>query len=159
MTVSRFKMSAYLAASLSELRDLRQKWLAEGRAAAHDLRLIVETFGQPVASRYHCVSYLTIKTARAQAWLYEHQGPWIGTTYEHRARLWIEVRQITAANIYFRNAQFVTEVDSVFIPGPWIDELLALAPGARDAVSERRAAIDERERRKLLEILGIGTLV
>lgn len=151
--------STYLTYTLPELQALKERWLAEGKRIARDLRLVVQTFGSPVESHYCCLTYMTLKTERAQAWLYEHSGPWQGAAFEHRAKVWVEVNDVCAARLYFRNGAVTTEIDSVYVPNPAIDELLAMAAGAQERVQAAANALDERERNKLIEVLGIGKIV
>lgn len=151
--------SPYLSLTLSELKTLRRSWLDQGRAQAQALREVVEILGEQVGSRYTPTLYRTIKTYRAQAWLYETTAGWAGDRYQVRGRLWVEVGKVTVANLYFWDGEYQAECDSVYIPGPWLDEILAMGDAARAEIEHCQAERDARERQWLIEQLGIGVIV
>lgn len=151
--------SPYLLLSLEALKTLRRQWLAEGSGRAQELRQVVETLGSHVGCKYQPTIYRTVKTVHCQAWYYETSTSWGGDHYRRQARLWVEVEGVTVANLYFWDGEYLAERDSVYIPGPWLDELLAMGEEARAEIERCQAEKDYYDRQRIIEELGIGKIV
>lgn len=152
--------SPYLIYSLPELRTLRRSWLAEGAKRAQELRQVVETLGAPVGGcKFMPTVYKVLKTSMGQAKLYESSVGWGGDHWRLRGRLWVEVEGVVVCNLYFWDGEYLAERDSVYIPGPWIDEILEMGDAARAEIERCQAEKDEWARRQLIDELGIGKIV
>jgi hypothetical protein len=152
-------MTDLSALALPELTALKADWLKQGRAHALTLRLVVRTFGAPADTHFHAAFFRRMDGAHGTAYYYESEGGYNGHGYNRKGRLWIEADGVTAANLYYWNGDIEPQRDEIFIPGPWIDELLAMAPAASKEVERKSEAITERERRRLIQALGIGILI
>jgi len=152
--------SIYSTYTLQDLRTLRQSWLAEGRKRAHELRQVIETLGEPVGGcKFLPTTYKLLKTKIVQAKLYESPVGWGGDHWRLRGRLWAEVEGVTVCNLYFWDGEYIAEFDSVYIPGPWLDELLEMGTSAQAEIDRVQAQRDERQRQQLIDELGIGKIV
>jgi hypothetical protein len=159
--------SQFADLSLSDLRELRSTWLEQGRRDAPKLLTVVRALGanvkaRPVTRAFDPNEFKQIDAGAATAYYVRSTGTYNPALKEYNtfSRLWIELRGETVVNLYYVNDQLDPSVhDAVFIPGAWVDALLAMEPTARAALDLAQARNDEKERGELLALLGIGKVI
>ena len=123
-----------------ELTALKRTWYAEALAATIPAQCatIARELGEPVNDRYG-PKYRFAFTVSS-----ELAGVVYVDDYGHYMTVHVNGREVLSTH----------SNDGLFVPGPWVDELLGRYDAARSQADAERAVRDEHDRQRLLTLLG-----
>lgn len=155
--------SPYAILTLEELKTLRAEFLAEGQKLAPALRKIITTLGKPQIdpTGRMPLNFQGIAGAGWQAYFWEIDDARDvrGKCWHTHGRLWIEYGNQVPVRLEYADGDLNPLPGSVFIPGRWIDELLALEVQADQVIQSRCDIAETCERERLIVEMGIGVLI
>jgi hypothetical protein len=153
----------YSTYSLGQLKQLRSSWLTAGVKIAPTLRKILETLGAPQSDPTHrCPRVFAGVFAQgwqAYLWEIEDTRDVRNNCWHTHGTLWVEVGNETPVRIHYQNGQVVTTDESVFVPGRWTAELLALEVDADQTIQCRADLVEANELESMRKLLCIGELI
>lgn len=151
--------------SLAELRQIRREYLRQGAENFEALALVVNVFGSP--AEIHGRQFRVWQRGRVTA-LYHVEGErYLASEkrYEETEVLSIfldleDLRGLENPELvqvcYLRCGDAVVQEEQKFIPGQWLQDMLAEYDAANRVQEQQRDLIRERERQALIRELMIG---
>jgi hypothetical protein len=155
--------SNYLTYSLDQLRELRAGWLVQSVLAAPVLKKVVTTLGQPqndpTGRMPNTFQGIAGNGWQAYYWEIDDARDVKHNRWHTHGRLWIEAGNHTPVRLEYEDGNLCTQPGSVYIPGRWVDELLAMESRANQVIETRVDLGDMSERESLIAELCIGVLI
>ncbi|RPJ39272.1 MAG: hypothetical protein EHM35_02765 [Planctomycetaceae bacterium] len=151
--------------SLQELIELKAKWLEEAvkEGGIEACIVVADQLGQPVKLHYPHSENTTAKEWRSgdvKIALFKRQTYWLADAEKYNQECWFTVtaKEHVVCH-YFQSDDKLQKRNNLFVPGAWMQSVLAWLPEAHRSLRDIVNTSKEEERQELLSELLIGISV